>query len=161
MGNPNAQDAHPAGTVAQQPTTAPAVEAAPPAYFPSPSQSHTGAVASPQPAGSPAASPYPVASPLASPQPQPAFQAQAPAQLQKGAYAGAPNANPQGLAFPMATPLAQLGSHPAPADCPFCGMRALTITTEEASTMTQYVSPSFPSRMPPSVSFSRECYEEK
>jgi hypothetical protein len=136
MGNPTAQESHPAGIdagagadhhagfVAQQPVAA-GTEAAPPAYL-LPPPSNPDAVTSPQPVANPAIT------------------------QDKGIYGGSPtitnekavarNGAPV-LAYPVATPLSALRAHPQPVDCPFCGMRGMTTVESVHSAMTQYGSP--------------------
>jgi hypothetical protein len=136
MGNPTAQESHPAGIdagagadhhagFAQQPVAAHGMEAAPPAYL-LPPPSNPNAVTSPQPVANPAIT------------------------QEKGIYGGSPtitnekavarNGAPV-LAYPAATPLSALRAHPQLVDCPFCGMRGMTTVQSVHSTMTQYGSP--------------------
>jgi len=126
MGNPNAQQANaprtsvPAGTEAPPVASAMEVEADPPPYISSPQSHNNPDVVTPMP---------PVTNPAT--------------QDQKAVYGERPNAaTPNGapqLVYPVATPLASLGTRPLPVDCPFCGMRGLTIVEEVHSSMTQYV----------------------
>lgn len=135
MGNSAPPQAIPAGTtagtgpstnvVAHQPLIS-SMEADPPPYVPS-SQSHNPDTVTPLP---------PVGNPATL--------------AQNVVYGGTPNAagnkaaavapsGPSQMAYPVATPLNSLGTRPLPVDCPFCGMRGLTIVEPVHSSMTQYV----------------------
>ena len=49
------------------------------------------------------------------------------------------NFAPPAQTFYTSTPLANLGEGPAPADCPMCRRRFMTVTTPQSGNTTQYV----------------------
>lgn len=129
MGNSAPPQAIPAGTTAGTGPSAnvvvhqPVMGADPPPYVPS-SQSHNPDTRTPLPLVGNPATPA-----------QNVVYGGTPNTAGNKAAAVAPNGTSQ-MAYPVATPLNSLGTRPLPVDCPFCGMRGLTIVEPVHSSMT-------------------------